>query len=219
MRCAPHRLLLLTLALVPLVAVPFSALAKEAKPPEQSATINGVVLTPEGQPAVGVKVTPFYWDVQKPTVETDDQGKFSFAAPSNRVNGTALRATSREGLLGYSTIIYDKQQAAVPQEIKLAPARLLNVTVHDAQAMPAPKVKVVARARFATIAQAATDEQGKATLRVPSTAQLQFLMAWNSTGLDYTLFRRADEPKSDPYRLAHDHAEPITLTLSPTRSV
>lgn len=186
---------------------------------EPTAALSGTVVTAEGKPAPNAQVQPLSWDGIPPKITTNAQGKFSVEIPENRIHATALVVTGENETLGYSGAKYDKAKASEPREIQLTLPRVLEIAVQDQQGAPAAGVTVVARATFATIAQAKTDAQGKATLKVPAEAPLQFIMAWNKIGLDYALFRRADQPKSDPYRLAHDHAEPITLSLHPTRKV
>lgn len=48
---------------------------------------------------------------------------------------------------------------------------------------------------------------------------MQLLLAKSTAGVDYVLFRRPNEPASNPHKLALDHNEPITLTLSPTQTI
>jgi len=191
--------------------------AKIAKE-DEIRTVSGKVVGLDGKPVAGVRVTTPMRDKVSFEAKTNTQGLFELKIPKKRLPGMPLIATGPKGMLGFVQLPYQPKAELDPQRIELAAPRRINVTVHNAEGTPVSDVEVVA-ANMEVLARATSSTTGQAILLVPDKAPLQFILAQGDAGVDYALFRRVDEPKSDPYRLAPDFQGTVTLTLSPTRTV
>jgi protocatechuate 3,4-dioxygenase beta subunit len=101
----------------------------------------------------------------------------------------------------------------------LRPAREISLAVVDDQQQPVAGAWAAVKIHWTGIAdETTTDAAGQAVLRVPADANVEYVMgAKPDVGLDYFIYRRPDEPISDPYKLPPDHRETLTLTLNGVR--
>jgi hypothetical protein len=196
-----------------------AASAAEAAP-TPTVDVMGEVVSVDGESSPGAEVT-FLNSQHRITAIANAAGRFTLAAPADRVRGAVLLVQHDSGGMGYAEMPWELQpgEAPAPQRIELKAPRRLRVVVATADDMPAAEAEVVAHSNYQTLVIATTDGAGVADFDVPADAPLQFVLARHAGGIDYALFRRADQPASDPYQLPPDYAEEIRLTLSPTRTV
>lgn len=196
------------------------AAAKSKSPKDEDLiTVRGMVVDSDGRPVSAAEVSGFSKGKAASEATSDVEGRFELRLPYNRNAGMSIMARGPKGLLGYILLPDSLESGVIEQRIELGQPRELKVTVVDAEGLPASAVELVAIADFSAICRATTDEKGRATVHIPTNAPLQFVLAQGATGVDYVLFRRRDEPKNDPYKLASDYEGPVKLTLSPTRTV
>ena len=79
---------------------------------------------------------------------------------------------------------------------------------------------VAAVSAYYKVAGAESDAPGRALLRVPVDAPLQYVVAGKAgVGLDYFVFRGERDPPSDPHKRPLDYSEPFHFVLNGTRTV
>ena len=184
-------------------------------------SVQGVVVDGSGQTVPGASITARF-HLGQVTHVADSEGHFALEILFESVRGATLLASGPDESLGFAQLPseIDPANAIPPQRITLGPPRLIDVRVVNGRGKPVSGAKVAVNANYHTVSQATTNEEGHASLAVPKGLPLQFVLAEaGDKGVDYFLFRRPDEPKSDPYQLAQDHGEEIVLSLSPTRSL
>jgi hypothetical protein len=142
---------------------------------------------------------------------------------AHRVNGRMIRASRDNGRLQAATHLSyeaESEPKLTAVELVLRPAREIVGVVVDVNDKPVADATVLATAGYEEFADATTDAKGRATLLLPADIPLQYLIATKpSVGLDYWEYRRPDEPKSDPYKLAADHAGELKFILNGVRPV
>jgi hypothetical protein len=198
----------------------------EAPPPVKSWHVEGRVLDATGQPSAGARVSTNQLQFLKsPTAtetKTDASGRFRLEV-THRANGRIIRAIDKDGAqLASTRLPYEFEQAAspAPLELQLLPPRDLQCIVVDSNQAPVAGASVLIDSSYEQFDTVETDAAGRALFRLPPDLPLQAVVAMKGgVGLDYWLFRAKDEPKSDPYKLAHDHAEPLKFVLNGARPV
>jgi len=187
--------------------------------------VTGRVVDEQGHAVAGVRVwlsVRLEEQETKPSTESDADGRFQLEW-AGAVSGRVVRAEHERGAkLSYAQLPYDIEEPAdlLPVELVLRPARGIELWVADGDGRPVADATVLSAANYEKLAEGRTDAQGRARIHVPADAPLQHVLAYKpDVGFDYMLYRLPDEPKSDPYRLAPDHAEPIALVLNGTRTV
>ncbi len=195
------------------------------EPPESRgsahSSVQGVVVDGLGQTVPDARVTVRF-HLGQVTHVADSEGHFALEIPFERVRGATLLASGPDESLGFVQLPWGigPGDAIPPQRITLAPPRLIGVRVVNGRGKAVAGAEVAVNANYHTVSRATTNEEGHASLAVPKGVPLQFVLADAAgKGVDYFLFRGPDEPKSDPYKLAHDHGGEIVLSLSPTRSL
>lgn len=105
-------------------------------------------------------------------------------------------------------------------KLVLKPAREFAVSVKDEGGRPVEGAWVVASAHYTPVGETTTGAAGMATLRIPVDATPQHVLAVKGrAGLDYVLFWRKDQAKTDPYRLDANHAGPLSFVLNGTKQI
>src|SRR4051812_5845460 len=194
------------------IAVGISFLS--AAPPEKatSVSVSGLVQDEKGQAAVEAIVETSLGGKHYST-KTDASGRFTFQvpAPNNDKLYLAIRArTADSKLQGFTTI-----GPEINKPLVLKPAREFPISVNDADGKPVAGALIMANADYISAGDTLSDEAGKATLRIPADATPMFILAVkNGIGLDYRLFWRKDQPKTDPYRLDSSFTGPLTFALN-----
>ena len=114
--------------------------------------------------------------------------------------------------------VEDGQAANV--RLLLRPAREFAVTVTDGTGNAVEGAWVGAYADYAIVGDATTDAAGRATLRMPADAPPMAVIAMKpGIGLDYFVFWRKGQTRSDPYRLEPDYAGPLSFVLNGATAV
>jgi hypothetical protein len=199
-------------------AIAPARIAAAAEAPKRTIVITGVVLDEAGRPAPGVELRTRVIS-EGASARTGPDGRFELKFEgSAKARLTHLHATTPDGASQTLHAIEGAQRdqpAYENQRLTLKPVRTLTATVEDAQGKPVEGAGVLAVANFWALSDAATNAAGEAAVRVPADAPMQYLMARKpGAGMDYFVFWRKDEPtKTDPFRLAHDHAAPVKFVL------
>lgn len=194
--------------------------AAEPSPLGETAKITGRVLNEQGQPVAGVSVDAFAHK-QRPTTRSDAAGRFVLEIPHGHLGPLALRAQtddgSRQGFFQFDNL----DDSSPSAKLVMRTARTIEIQVVDGEGRPVDGASVAAMSYwFDKMAAAVSDRAGRAVLRLPADAGLQYVWAAKpDVGLDYVAFRRFDEPASNVYKLPPDHKQPLTLTLDGTRTV
>lgn len=195
-------------------------LAEDALAP--STAVSGTVVDDRGDPVGGVTITAHLMAGGKAIAKSGPDGRFHLSVPTDHSRGALLIATSSQNASGFAQLPYDQEAIRdnPDQRIELGPERAIDVVVQDSDRQPEAGATVSLNSMYVTVAQGETNKDGRVKLFAPSKLPLQFVLAQHAgTGVDYTLFRSAEEPVNDPYKLAPDHRGDIRLVLSPTRTM
>jgi protocatechuate 3,4-dioxygenase beta subunit len=112
---------------------------------------------------------------------------------------------------------------ALPPEfvdVESKPARVLPLSVVDGHGRPVAGAWVGVRAERVDLAEATTDADGRAEVQLPADGHPACVLVEKpNVGLDYALFWRRNQPRSDPYRLDADVAGLVTFVLNGAKPV
>ena len=154
--------------------------AEESARPSGQLTITGTVLMPDGSPAGDAVVASLGLGKgeRSGTVRTDRQGRFQLTGEF--AFDVLLHARSRDDT--YQTTwrvsrILARTRLANPVELQMAPAREIAVAVRSS-GKPLETAHVVAVGLGYTVNEM-TAANGTASLRIPSNAKLDALVAWH----------------------------------------
>lgn len=194
--------------------------ARAAEEPVPQSRVTGIVVDEAGTPLANISVRRLYRD-QPATATTDAQGKFTIEIPTEARSTRALAASNEAGdRQGYFRFADEPIAADFSPRIVLRKSRAIEVSVIGADERPLAGIDVAVVSSYWPLAESKTGDDGKAVLQVPADAPLDSVFAYKAdVGLDYLLYRKAGELANDPYRLPQDHAQPLTLTLSGTRTI
>jgi hypothetical protein len=181
-------------------------------------TLTGAIVDETGRPVVNVTVTLRQETLNTATSAAD--GSFTLAFPGKYSPYGEYVAVSPDGSRQAWFHQPDLQPGETPApRLVLKPARALHLKV-DAAARAVQGATVVAGANHFTLARAATDAAGEATLLVPADAPLSHLAAFKSgVGLDYALVWAVGQAHTDPYHLDPAFTAPVHFTLNGAKSV
>ena len=141
-----------------------------------------------------------------------------FLSTLNPLAPREVRAVSPDGTRTVAQLLQKKESPTDPTNSK--PARIIPVSVMDAEGRPIAGAWVVATSDLYNVGESTTDASGHASVRVPIDMALDYVLATKErVGLDYALFWRKDETHNDPYHLEPDFAGTIKLTLNGAKSV
>lgn len=194
--------------------------AKDALAP--STAVSGTVVDDQGHPAGDVTITAHLIAGGKAIAKSGLDGRFHLSVPIEKSRGALLIATSSHNTSGFAQLPFDQElkRKYPDQRIELGPERAIDVVVEDSDHHPIAGAAVSLNSMYVTMAQGETNKDGRLKFFVPSKLPLQFILAQHAgTGVDYMLFRSAEEPVNDPYKLAPDHRGDIRLVLSSTRTM
>lgn len=193
---------------------------KAAPAAEPKLRITGDVVDEANHPVAGALVELLVGR-ETPGVRTGSDGGFVLEASRERTYAPLLRATVDDGARQASAQ-WDEIDK-IPEKVRLVlrAAREMAVTVVDKEQRPIVGATVAAMAFWFRLAdEKKSDAAGKALLRVPADAALQYVFAVkDDAGLDYFAYQREGQPASNGYALPPDHREPVTLVLNGTRTV
>ena len=187
----------------------------------------GTVHDSAGRPASNILVerfySDFYPDVQSSSTHTDTSGHFTFPTEDGEIPSIFI-ARSADGLQQayFESPTRPADVLPQPRQLILHPARQLPATVIDGQGNPVAGAIVTAltgRGRAST-GETTSDAQGKATLRVPSDAPLNFILAVKpGAGLDYFYFFQKDNLYIVPNAVESDFSGPFSFKLKAPTTV
>ncbi|HLN30290.1 MAG TPA: sigma-70 family RNA polymerase sigma factor [Gemmataceae bacterium] len=182
--------------------------------------IQGTVVDGAGAPIANADVVLINFGLDRATQSKAD-GTFSATVPKQFVRGLYVLAKADNGdLQAFFANSYDTETAPAPIRLAVRKARAIPVTVIDGQGKPVAGASIAATVMTRRIRGENSDAGGHALLRVPADAPLENVYACKpGVGLNYVIYRRANEPASDPYKLAPDHTQPLRFALDGTREV
>ncbi|HVC96262.1 MAG TPA: M56 family metallopeptidase [Pirellulales bacterium] len=182
--------------------------------------VKGHAVDEQGRGVSGAQVEAFAHR-SRPSTDSARDGEFELDVPRDPRIPLTLRATADDGSRQAFYQITDVEQLPPAVQLVLRPAREIPMTVVDDQGKPVAGAWVAAMVHwFNLMDEATTDVAGKAVLRVPADANMQYVVADKpNVGLDYFVYRRPDETASDPYKLPPDHPEALVLVLNGARTV
>jgi hypothetical protein len=194
--------------------------AQSQDPPLAQTPVTGIVVDEAGDPISGIEVRRLYRDMRAST-RTDAGGKFTIDVSTDSRSPRTLVARNDAGSLqGYFSFEGGPIKADVAPRLVLRKSRQVDVAVIGSDQRPIADANVELTSSYWPLCEGQTDQQGKAALLVPADAPLEAVVARKQdVGFDYVLYRTAGELASDPYRLPQDHAAPITLALTGTRTL
>ena len=214
-----RRILLRTLAVVAtfvLVAWPAAGVARA-----ETIRVAGRVEDEKGEPVGGVEVRT---RLDALAARTAADGRFVLQAdapPKSRIG--FLHASTADGAAQAFTFVGEERGQPAGKDVRLTlkRAREFPVSVADADGRPVGGALVRGVVDYSALTEATTDAAGKALLRVPADAPMQYVMVFKpGAGMDYVAFWAKDAPaKTDPFRLAHDHAGPLAFVLRGAKRV
>ena len=190
--------------------------------------LAGRIEDEQGNPVAGVYVEACSGLTESQT-RSDTQGRFALDLKDrrDRLRYIIARATTPDGTKQTFQMLYDPKgdgqitdAKASDVRLVLKPAREFPVTVKDHQGLPVADAWIAFSSAYQKAGEARTDAAGKTMLRVPADAAPMHVIATKSgLGLDYVLFWRKEEARTDPYRLAPDYAGPLAFVLDGTKSI
>lgn len=191
--------------------------------PEDARRVAVTVLNEAGDRIAGAEVTLHVWPAAL-VATTNDEGVANFDVVDRKTTLEAHAAAavdSRNGTRGYAMLptalaadAFDAGKS-LPIEVTLRAPRSVRFEVRDGAGKPVADAAAVVVCTYDKFGESRTDAEGKVEVFVPSEAPLMYAVAFKQgVGLDYFMYRRASEPKSDPYRLEPDHSQPIAFTLN-----
>ncbi len=183
--------------------------------------VAGQAVDPSGAAMPGVRVLAL---TRPEPMETraDAQGRFRLTVDRLQLEGLVLRGTSSDGQREAYHQIPESPGRAETQQIQLVmqPPREVVIRVVDTQDRPIRGAYTAAVVQYRAFDDGETDRQGRSVLHVPSNAPLQYAVACQKgRGLDYRVYANAINRTDEPFQLAQNHQEPITLVLNGTREV
>ena len=184
--------------------------------------LEGRVENEKGEGAADVVVETVRGMEPKST-RTGPDGRFSFKVEAERFGTNPLKARTRDDLWqAYLPAGETQPKDGVIGGLKLVlkPARQFDVSVTDDKGAPVAGARVAASANYMIAGETTTDASGRSILRTPADAVPMFVLALKEgAGLDYVLFWRNDEPRTDPYRLDPGYAGPLAFVLNGAKKV
>ena len=186
-----------------------------AESARKTVPLSGRVVDERGNPAADVLVEADSGSRRQST-RTATDGRFLLSVVED--GSRNVRASTRDGLR-QAFVLRENPTAGQDLQMVLKPAREFSVTVKDDKDQPVAGAWV-ACAAWAIVGEGTTDAAGKALLRFPADASPMYILARkDGLGLDYVVFWRKDEPRTDPYRLAPDYSGPVNLVLNGAKPV
>ena len=197
-----------------------SATAENTAIASELVRFSGRVEDEAGRALAGAVVEVSAWPAPPRSVRTTADGRFALETRRGRSGKHRLHARTSDGTQqGMQLVEFAELGNVDDLRLMLRPARELAVTVKDDKGQPIAGAWVAAVAHtwpYATT----SDAMGRALLRMPADAELESVLADKpDVGLDYALFRRKGDLRSDPYRLDPTHRDPIDLTLNGATTV
>ncbi|MGE5609065.1 MAG: M56 family metallopeptidase [Bacillota bacterium] len=191
------------------------ATTKPDTPSQKVVRISGRVEDEQGK-AVGDVLVESSSGSNRYSTRTTSDGHFALDMPEKEARYAMVWARTREGskqaFVSLESMNRDRLRDVCPI---LRPAREFAVTVSDDRGQPVVGAWVAAIGRYAKVGEATTDVAGKAILRTPADAPLEYVAAGKpDTGLDYFAFWGKDQAQTDPYRLAPDYSGPLSFVLN-----
>ncbi len=191
--------------------------------PENARRVAVTVVNEAGNRVAGAKVTLHVWPAAL-VATTNDEGVANLDVVDRKTTLEALAVSavdSQNGTRGYAmlpaTLAADTFDAgkSLPIEVMLRAPRSVRFEVRDGEGKPVADAAAIVVCTYDKFGESRTDAEGKAEVFVASEAPLMYAVAFKQgVGLDYFMYRRASEPKSDPYRLEPDHSQPIAFVLN-----
>lgn len=203
------------------------ATATTTQPASNLAQVSGVVEDAAGQLVAGATVELYRPDANRPnaTTRSGADGHFRFEVdPAELRYGTLLARAAGDDRSAMHRLGRDGGSSPKTEGLRLLlkPARQLDVTIRDRAGQAVGGAWVAVHGRGMPTVEATSDDAGRATLRAPADALLEFIVAEKAkVGFDYRLFAGPFSPDggSDPARLAADFAGKLEIRLGEVLSV
>jgi len=191
--------------------------------PDNARRVAVTVVNEAGNRVAGAEVTLHVWPAAL-VATTNDEGVANFDVVNRKSTLEAQAASvvdSQNGTRGYAMLptalaadAFDAGKS-LPIEVTLRAPRSVKFEVLDNAGKPVADAAAIVVCTYDKFGESRTDADGRAEVFVPSEAPLTYAVAFKQgVGLDYFMYRRASEPKSDPYRLEPDHNQPMVFELN-----
>ncbi len=189
---------------------------------EERLSLVIAVVDEAGMPAASVTVrSQANLRFPSKTATTDNGGRATLQLAPEEASGLALVADDGTNM-GYAQLPWSQTPSNELETVTLtlSPARQMKVRVVDESGEPVTGAKIVVQSTYREAARAASDDNGVATIRLPSDAPRMAIMGLKkSVGFDYHSFVPAGAPQTKPSLLPQDYDEPIELVLNGARAV
>ena len=185
--------------------------------------VRGVVVHPNGAPVPGARVVAHTYPGPL-EVTSDGQGRFTLQGTLAQLRSHSVLAYSTGGeQVGRHVLPYEVEElrAIAPLRIELKPTVAVRIRVADKEGTPVASAKAGVLADHVWYGHGKTDQQGRATFRIPADATLHNVYAGKSgLGVDYRVLydpvkQRNNEPQAPPPNLV----EPIDLVLEGSKTL
>jgi hypothetical protein len=195
----------------------FTGLVARAAPahPDRAA-IEGLVVDETGTPVAGAAVRVLDWGHPELTTTTGADGRFRVTLDGPLANYRAVLAAGAGGkLLGRSRTDARDYGPVVTTRVTLKPAVELRVFVEDSKGQPVPGATVAVEDDHTLLAHGIADAQGVATFRVPSDANVHWVLGFRG-GVGFDNFENYRAwPAPEPMPVPRE----VRLVLNGARSV
>lgn len=182
--------LITRLVLLAIVSLPSHTWGQDEPAGEQplSLLIRGIVVDESGEPVSGanIQTRTFNKDNQRQTASLRN-GAFVLRIPAEGHYGQSILATDSSGeLAGYIGQYEYTTDDRAPLKIVLRPWKRSTLTVVDSEQQPVVDASVVLIVGYQELMKAETDQEGKASLRFPADAKVDWIIAYKAgSGFDY----------------------------------
>ncbi len=181
--------------------------------------IEGVVVDEHGKPASGVTIRACQHGLVNSTTTSKADGTFRVELPEPLLSETTLTASNADGMRqGLMVLETPRRQVSKTVRLVLKPSHAVTAVVVDAKGQPVADAAVEISCWGGRMAQATTDPQGKALLRIPVETRGAYVIARKAgVGVDYFQRERSGELPTgqntlpESVRLVLDGAAPVEV--------
>jgi thiol-disulfide isomerase/thioredoxin/protocatechuate 3,4-dioxygenase beta subunit len=178
---------------------------------------RGVVVDEEGRPVPRAEVEAIAPAGVRARGETDDEGRFALTVRWQNLRGLPVVASADDGSrMGYASYGWGQDGQEEPLRVILKPSGEIYVRAEDDEGRPVAGTRVDVLASYRAIADAVTDDGGRAVVALPVDVPVSWILGKKSgVGFDYTEF----SPERNAVTLPLELPNEVVLTLDGARTV